>query len=248
MFFVLKYSPLSYNYQCEKSVSRCFFVCLFTCLFVFVRLFFKHCLSTGRHQWGLPGVLFSSSWITPAHWTSLCRRHAPLDHVYGYLLDPPQYLHHSCSVDLVKGCDTPVELNEGRVEGNIPPSPLMLLVTLHLIQAWPSRLQVCTAGSCQVFHQVFHHYLQVLLHRAVLKKFSQSVHISGIVLTQMEHLALYLIEPDSVHQGLRFKHVQVPLNSICLLLYQLYNTADVFKKLVDSALNPTMLLICLCYW
>lgn len=142
----------------------------------------------------------------------------PFDDVYGYLLDPLQ--HHSCFGDLLKGCSTPVEPHEGRVEGDNPPPLPPNPPFLSPFCCWPpliwyspeficaSRLQVYNAGSCQVFHQVFHHYLQVLLHRAVLKKFfSQSVHIPSTVLIQMEHLALYLIEPDSVHQGPHFKPV-----------------------------------------
>jgi len=44
---------------------------------------------------------------------------------------------------------------------------------------------------------------KVLLHRAALNEFSQSVRISGIASTQGQHLALGLVESYSVHDGWR---------------------------------------------
>jgi len=56
---------------------------------------------------------------------------------------------------------------------------------------------------------------QVLLGRAALSVFfSQSVYMSGIVPTQVQHLALGLVEIHQVCRGSLFKPVQVPLDGI----------------------------------
>jgi len=51
----------------------------------------------------------------------------------------------------------------------------------------------------------------VLLHRAALSElFSQTVHISEIASTRLQHVALSLVEPHYVHRGLLFKPLQSP--------------------------------------
>lgn len=60
-----------------------------------------------------------------------------------------------------------------------------------------------------------HQEPQVLLCRTALKEFfCQSVHISRIALTRVQHLALSRVEPHLVHVGPLFKPVQVPLHGI----------------------------------
>jgi len=56
---------------------------------------------------------------------------------------------------------------------------------------------------------------QVLLCRAPLSEFySHSVHISGIAVTLVQHLALGLAEPHLVYIGSLLKPVQVPQDGI----------------------------------
>ena len=60
-----------------------------------------------------------------------------------------------------------------------------------------------------------HQYPQVLLGRAALKPFlPQTVLILGVVPTQMQDLALGLVEPHGVHTGSPLQLVQVPLDGI----------------------------------
>ncbi|KAJ7411316.1 hypothetical protein WISP_103196 [Willisornis vidua] len=60
-----------------------------------------------------------------------------------------------------------------------------------------------------------HENVQVLLSRAALNEFlSQSVLVPGIALTQLQHLALELVELDEVFVGSVLKFIQVPLDGI----------------------------------
>jgi len=60
-----------------------------------------------------------------------------------------------------------------------------------------------------------HQYPQVLLGRAALHPFiPQPVLIVGVAPTQMQDLALGLVEPQQVHTGPLLKLVQVPLDDI----------------------------------
>jgi len=76
------------------------------------------------------------------------------------------------------------------------------------------------------------------LHRAAVHEFfSQSVHISGIVFFQKQHLAFRLAESHSVHVGPLPKLVQVSLDGI-----PSFCTAQlgVICKLAEGALNLIM--------
>ncbi|KAK4826170.1 hypothetical protein QYF61_006032 [Mycteria americana] len=83
--------------------------------------------------------------------------------------------------------------------------------------SWLSGLQALAwtldvASSCPVF---IHHYHQVLFRRAALNPFIlQSVLILGIALTQVQDLALGLVELHDVHMGPVLKPVKVPLDGI----------------------------------
>ncbi|KAK4823178.1 hypothetical protein QYF61_027082 [Mycteria americana] len=60
-----------------------------------------------------------------------------------------------------------------------------------------------------------HQYSQALLHRAALNPFiPQPVLILGVALTQVQDLALGLVEPHEVQTGPHLELVQVPLDSI----------------------------------
>ena len=77
----------------------------------------------------------------------------PFDDVYGYLLDPLQ--HHSCFGDLLKGCSTPVEPHEGRVEEDnpppLPPNPPFLPVS-PVMQDTQGK-DICCASPTQLLLQ-----------------------------------------------------------------------------------------------
>ena len=82
---------------------------------------------------------------------------------------------------------------------------------------------------------------QVLLHRSsLIEFFSQSVHVSGIALTQLQHLASGLVEPHSVNVGPLFKSVQVSLDSIPSFCHSKCTTQRgvILSKLGEGTLNP----------
>ncbi|GAB0180669.1 cAMP-dependent protein kinase inhibitor alpha [Grus japonensis] len=85
-------------------------------------------------------------------------------------------------------------------------------------------------------------YPYVLLCRAALNPFIfQPVWIPGVALTQVQNLALGLVEPHEVHMGLLLKLVQVPLDGILSLRHVNHTTQlGVICKLAESALNPTV--------
>ena len=90
-----------------------------------------------------------------------------------------------------------------------------------------------------------HHYPQVLLRRAALNPFiPQPVLILGVALTQVQDLALGLVEPHEVHMGPLFRLVQVPLDGIPSLGHVNRTTQlGVIHKLAEGALDPTMSLM-----
>ncbi|KAK4828118.1 hypothetical protein QYF61_023916 [Mycteria americana] len=90
-----------------------------------------------------------------------------------------------------------------------------------------------------------HQYPQVLLHRDALKPFiSQPVLILGVALTQVQDLALGLVEPHEVHMGPLFKLVQVPLDGIPSLGHVNHTIQlGVVCKLAEGALDPTVYVI-----
>jgi len=84
-----------------------------------------------------------------------------------------------------------------------------------------------------------------VLNRAALNPFIfQSVLISGVALTEVQDLALGLVEPHEVHIGPLLELVQVLLNGI-LSFRRVHCTTHlgVICKLAEGALNPTMLLM-----
>ena len=65
--------------------------------------------------------------------------------------------------------------------------------------------------------------------------------MSGITLTQVQQLALGLVEPHSVHIGSLFKTVQVPLDGIpSFFLINCTTQFGVIFRLDKSAPNPTV--------
>lgn len=86
-----------------------------------------------------------------------------------------------------------------------------------------------------------HRYAQVLLPRAALDLFStQPVLVLGIVPTQVQDLALSLIEHHEVLLGLCLKPIKIPLDDIPALQHVNHITLAVSSKLVRSALNPAV--------
>ncbi|KAK4810749.1 hypothetical protein QYF61_007723 [Mycteria americana] len=72
-------------------------------------------------------------------------------------------------------------------------------------------------------HFFIHQYPQVLLSKAALNPLiAQPVSMFGIALTQVQDLALSLVEPHEVHMGPLLELVQVPLNGIPSLKHALY--------------------------
>jgi len=98
-------------------------------------------------------------------------------------------------------------------------STLDLLDVLLLMQ---SKIQLAfwaVSAHCQLMSNFsVHQYSQVLLHRATLNPFiSQSVLLLGIVPTQVQDLALGLVELCEVCTGPLLKPVKVPLGGIICL-------------------------------
>jgi len=89
---------------------------------------------------------------------------------------------------------------------------------------------------------LIHQYPQVLLVRAAHNPFiPQSVLIPGIALTQVQDLALGLVEPHEVHISSLLKLVQVPLDGTASLRRVDRTTyLGVVGKLAEGALDPAM--------
>ena len=83
---------------------------------------------------------------------------------------------------------------------------------------------------------------QILFLRAALKPLSaQPVALLGIALTQVQDLALGLVELHEVGMGSPLKPVQVPLDGIHFLLHVNCTTQlSVICKLAEGAFNPTV--------
>ncbi|KAK4810053.1 hypothetical protein QYF61_005116 [Mycteria americana] len=90
-----------------------------------------------------------------------------------------------------------------------------------------------------------HQYPQVPLHRVALDHIiPQPVLVSGVALTQVQELALGLVEPHEVHMGPLLKLVQVSLGGILSLRHVNHTTQlGVVSKLAEGALNPTVYII-----
>ena len=101
----------------------------------------------------------------------------------------PKALHHSCV-----GGSTPDGAYKGRVEGN---NHHFALLAIPLLMQ-PRILLAFQAASTHLLAHVKFFICQdpqVLLHRATLKDFFfQSVCISGIAPTQMQHFVLGIVE------------------------------------------------------
>jgi len=94
-------------------------------------------------------------------------------------------------------------------------------------------------GHVQLF---FDKYSKVLLVRAALKPFStQTVFVPAIGLTQVQDLALGLVEVYEVHTGPSLKPVKVALDGIpSLRRVDRTTQLGIVGKLVKDALNPTV--------
>jgi len=103
-------------------------------------------------------------------------------------------LHHSCSRGPRSGHSTPDGVLHGQsIERHHLPLPL----GHHSIDAdqYTVGLLGCKRTLLALLQDFVHQNLQVLLHRAALSEFfSQPIFISGIVPTQVEHLAFGLVE------------------------------------------------------
>ena len=84
-----------------------------------------------------------------------------------------------------------------------------------------------------------HQYPQVFPSRATLKPFiPQPVLIVGFAPTQMQDLALGLVEPHEVHKGPVLEPVHVPLDSILFFWCVSCTTQlGIICKLAEGALN-----------
>jgi len=79
---------------------------------------------------------------------------------------------------------------------------------------------------------------------ATLKEFSQSVHIPGVALTRVQHIALGLVDPSWVYLDPTFKLVKVPLDgipSICCI--NCTTQLGVVFKFAEGALDPIIYVI-----
>jgi len=94
-----------------------------------------------------------------------------------------------------------------------------------------------------------HQYPQVLLSRVGLDPFiPQPVLIVGVVLTQVQDLALGLVEPHEVHTGPLLKLVQVPLDGIpSFWCVNCTTQLGVICKLAEGALDLTKSLMKVLY-
>jgi len=101
----------------------------------------------------------------------------------------------------------------------------------------------CTLlGHVQLF---IHQYPQVLLLRAALNPLiPQLVLIVGVASTQMQDLALGLVEPHEVHTGPFLELVQVPLDAIpSFSCVSCTTQLGVVCKVAEGALNLTKSLV-----
>lgn len=120
---------------------------------------------------------------------------------------------------------------------------------VHLLSFDAAQDTVCLPGckSTLLAHiQLFvYQNTQILLHRAAFSEFfSQSLDISGIVLTQAQHIAFGPVEPHQILVGPHFKLVQTPLDGIPA--FYSINCATqlvVISRLAKGMFNPTMSLI-----
>jgi len=87
--------------------------------------------------------------------------------------------------------------------GTIP--SLSLLATPLLMES-----RMLLAFQAASAHQDPH----VVLHRATLKEFAQLVHVSRIILTQVQNFVFCFVEPHQVHKGPPFELIEVPLGGI----------------------------------
>ncbi|KAK4806151.1 hypothetical protein QYF61_001078 [Mycteria americana] len=170
----------------------------------------------------------------------------PSDHFRGPPLDPLQQVH----VFLVLG--TP-ELeavlqvggsHQSRVEGqNHLPRP----AGHASFDAAQDTVGLLGCEHTLLAHvQLFvHQYPQVLLCRTALNPFiPQPVWIPGVAPTQVQDLALGLVEPHEVRTGPRLQPVKVPLDGIPSLRHVNCTTQlGVICKLAEGALNPTVYVI-----
>jgi len=100
-------------------------------------------------------------------------------------------------------------------------------------------LLVCERTLLTPVQLFIHQYPQVFLGRTALNPFiPQPVLISGITPTQMQDLALGLVEPHEIHTGPLLKLVQIPLDGMLSLWCVSCTTQlGVISKLAEGALD-----------
>jgi len=120
----------------------------------------------------------------------------------------------SCAEGSRAGCRTPGEVSSE--QSRVPESPPLTCWPrcwgCSPEYDWPSRLQAHIVDLCPAFRPSVP---QVLLRRAALNPFiPQSVLILRTAPTQVQDLALGLVEPHEVHMGPPLRLVQVSLDDI----------------------------------
>ena len=132
------------------------------------------------------------------------------DHLHGPPVDPPQQLW----VFLVLGSPELDAVHESRAEGQnqlpLPAGHTSLDATLDAVGLLGCKCALL--AHVESFIKEFHQ--QILLLRAALKPFStRYVSVLGTALTQVQYLAIGLVELNEVGMGPPFKPFQVSLES-----------------------------------
>ncbi|PKU42315.1 rna-directed dna polymerase from mobile element jockey-like [Limosa lapponica baueri] len=166
----------------------------------------------------------------------------PLDDLCGPPLDSFQQIHvlpmlRTSELDAV----LQVESHQSRVEGqNHLPQP----AGRNSFDAAQDAVVWLGCQHTMLAHVelLVHRHPQVLLLRAALNPFcTQPVFVSGIAMSQVQDLALGLVELHEVHMGSLLKPVQVPLDGIPFFQRVDHATQlDIVSKLAEGALNPTV--------
>ena len=147
----------------------------------------------------------------------------------------------SSSPFLSRGPQTCIQLgpHKGKVEGN---NHLSFPLATPLLSQPRIQLAFWAASALLAHVELFVHQYAQVLSRAVLNElFSQSVLIFGIARTQVQHLALGLIEPHNVLMGPLLLPVHVPFDGFASFCH-INCTAqlDVISRLAEGALSPTV--------
>ncbi|KAK4830385.1 hypothetical protein QYF61_010612 [Mycteria americana] len=166
----------------------------------------------------------------------------PSDHFHGPPLDLLQQVHVFPALR-TPGLDTVLQVgsHQSRAEGeNHLPRPAG-----HASFGAAQDMVDFLGRECTLLAHVqlfTHQYPQVLLCRAALNLFiPQPVLTPGVAATQVQDLALGLVEPHEIHKGSLLELVQVPLDGIPTLTHVNRTTQlGVVCKFVDGGLDPTV--------